>query len=719
MKDVLAHLRVVANPRDAVSWHRVLLLLDGARPAHGRRPARTLGGAADLDDATERLAAYPRRGAYTKDLGRLADAAARARHARRCPPASRWRAWSASTRPMLRHMHPRRLPEAREGPRALRHHRERATGASPRCSPTWRSSRRPTASATCSRRSVDEGLLTLSTIHSAKGLEWQAVFVIWMVDGRFPSYHNLHDDEEVEEERRLLYVAVTRAKEHLYLIVPDRHLRPELGHGARQAVALRRGVAGGHPARASRSSTTPASDEPARRDRHSRRDRRARLTPPACSTLRHPPRTMVLAGRDAATPLPPACWDVHARHRTQRGSAPPRQRARGCARAGTCRGRRLGRCRRARRLRGRRAGSRRLRRGARPIRRVGGRRELWQRLAAGRERRLAALRRRPLGVDGVRVDLDRARPVGVDLSLRAVGVSADPGVGVGTRQRVGTGLGRLVLRRRLRRLGAARAVCNARDRHQPVRVRARARTSARDGSTSSAIATSRGTSPAVGDGDGALSGRRCPTRSSACRDIVSFVSTGGPATRWHRGAPGAGACMAKAGAGTATDAGPGFAITTARARTGRSTHGVSESPITPVPSAPGARPALSAGRAAAAAPAGGSVSSTRRRRPTMARVAASRSAASGSAAGVPASSTDRAGRRRRRGVDRRAAEPSVAPRAPSTFRAEQGRTRGGGTTGMQAGERGGGEGSGERGGREGSGGHGGGARGARGQLGLR
>jgi DNA helicase-2/ATP-dependent DNA helicase PcrA len=67
---------------------------------------------------------------------------------------------------------------------------------------------------------VDEGLLTLSTIHSAKGLEWRAVFVIGMVDGRFPSLFNLRDENDVEEERRLLYVAVTRAKEHLYLTYP-------------------------------------------------------------------------------------------------------------------------------------------------------------------------------------------------------------------------------------------------------------------------------------------------------------------------------------------------------------------------------------------------------------------------------------------------------------------------------------------------------------------
>src|SRR5262249_23210947 len=61
----------------------------------------------------------------------------------------------------------------------------------------------------------EEGLLTLSTIHSAKGLEWRAVFVIWAAEGKFPSDYNLHDDDEVEEERRLMYVATTRAKEQL------------------------------------------------------------------------------------------------------------------------------------------------------------------------------------------------------------------------------------------------------------------------------------------------------------------------------------------------------------------------------------------------------------------------------------------------------------------------------------------------------------------------
>jgi len=66
----------------------------------------------------------------------------------------------------------------------------------------------------------DDERLVLSTIHSAKGLEWRCVFVIWVVDGRFPSAYSFMTEDELEEERRLLYVAVTRAKDHLFLTYP-------------------------------------------------------------------------------------------------------------------------------------------------------------------------------------------------------------------------------------------------------------------------------------------------------------------------------------------------------------------------------------------------------------------------------------------------------------------------------------------------------------------
>src|SRR4029077_4897686 len=72
VKDVLAHLRVIANPRDAVSWHRVLLLLDGLGPRTAEDLTGQLAAGSGLEEATERLPAYPRRGAYTKDLARLA-----------------------------------------------------------------------------------------------------------------------------------------------------------------------------------------------------------------------------------------------------------------------------------------------------------------------------------------------------------------------------------------------------------------------------------------------------------------------------------------------------------------------------------------------------------------------------------------------------------------------------------------------------------------------
>ena len=69
---------------------------------------------------------------------------------------------------------------------------------------------------------LDEDYLILSTIHSAKGQEWKAVFVLNVVDGCIPSDMSTGSAEDIEEERRLLYVAMTRAKDQLSLIVPHR-----------------------------------------------------------------------------------------------------------------------------------------------------------------------------------------------------------------------------------------------------------------------------------------------------------------------------------------------------------------------------------------------------------------------------------------------------------------------------------------------------------------
>ena len=87
---------------------------------------------------------------------------------------------------------------------------------------------------------LDENYLILSTIHSAKGQEWKAVFVLNCVDGCIPSDLAVGSPSEIEEERRLLYVAMTRAKDHLHMIVPQRfHAHQQRSNGDRHLYAVR------------------------------------------------------------------------------------------------------------------------------------------------------------------------------------------------------------------------------------------------------------------------------------------------------------------------------------------------------------------------------------------------------------------------------------------------------------------------------------------------
>ena len=75
----------------------------------------------------------------------------------------------------------------------------------------------------------DKEAVNLSTVHQAKGLEFHTVFVIWLTDGMFPSSRSMDDRKDLEEERRLFYVAITRAKDELYLTYP--HMRLTGGYG--------------------------------------------------------------------------------------------------------------------------------------------------------------------------------------------------------------------------------------------------------------------------------------------------------------------------------------------------------------------------------------------------------------------------------------------------------------------------------------------------------
>ena len=87
---------------------------------------------------------------------------------------------------------------------------------------------------------LDEDYLILSTIHSAKGQEWRCVHVLNVVDGCIPSDMATGTTDEIEEERRLLYVAMTRAREHLHLVVPHRfYVTQQAGGGDRHVYAAR------------------------------------------------------------------------------------------------------------------------------------------------------------------------------------------------------------------------------------------------------------------------------------------------------------------------------------------------------------------------------------------------------------------------------------------------------------------------------------------------
>src|SRR6266404_7074412 len=85
-----------------------------------------------------------------------------------------------------------------------------------------------------------EDYLVLSTIHSAKGQEWDAVFVLNVTDGCIPSDMAVGRPAQIEEERRLLYVAMTRARQHLHLVQPLRFFRAQQHrHGDSHVLTVR------------------------------------------------------------------------------------------------------------------------------------------------------------------------------------------------------------------------------------------------------------------------------------------------------------------------------------------------------------------------------------------------------------------------------------------------------------------------------------------------
>ncbi len=218
VKDVLAFLRILENPRDEVSWYRLLLLLPGIGDATARAAIDAMAAVAWESTAFGRYNPPPRARAAHGSLVALLDglrAGAIQDEAQVAADIARVRLLYDN---ILRERYDRvepRLADLDQLQIIAAGYPDRATFLSALALEP------PQATqdlATGTREEND--CLVLSTAHSAKGKEWDAVFVIWAVDGWFPSARCLNNDEETEEERRLMYVALTRARNHLSVTYP-------------------------------------------------------------------------------------------------------------------------------------------------------------------------------------------------------------------------------------------------------------------------------------------------------------------------------------------------------------------------------------------------------------------------------------------------------------------------------------------------------------------
>lgn len=214
IKDMLALLRFVENPRDRVAGFRLMHLIPGVGPASAQRVLDHMADHIDPIAAIEHAPAPPRAGgdwaAFTAVLAGL-------RHSDWPSDVERARTWYET--------HLDRIHEDAESRRADLIQLEQIASGYPSRERFLTELTLDPPDATSDQAGVpllDEDYLILSTIHSAKGQEWKSVFVLNVVDGCMPSDLGAGTTAEIEEERRLLYVAMTRAKDDLYLIVPQR-----------------------------------------------------------------------------------------------------------------------------------------------------------------------------------------------------------------------------------------------------------------------------------------------------------------------------------------------------------------------------------------------------------------------------------------------------------------------------------------------------------------
>ncbi len=218
VKDVLAFLRILENPRDEVSWYRLLLLLPGIGDATARAAIESMASAAWESAAFGRYSPPPRARAAHAALVSLLDGLRNGLTADEAQVSAEIAQVRFMYDDVLRERYDRvepRLADLDQLQAIAAGYPDRATFLSALALEP------PEATQDMSGGSrEEEDCLVLSTAHSSKGKEWDAVFLIWAVDGFFPSSRCLNSEEETEEERRLMYVALTRARNHLSVTYP-------------------------------------------------------------------------------------------------------------------------------------------------------------------------------------------------------------------------------------------------------------------------------------------------------------------------------------------------------------------------------------------------------------------------------------------------------------------------------------------------------------------
>lgn len=214
IKDLLAHLRVIVNPGDRLSWHRVLMLVEKIGPKTAQKIFEAI---VDARAGTAGLLTLELQGQTARNIEPLRDLYRRLETD--STPAAMGEAVLAYYMPLLQanyEDHPKRTKDLEQLLTIMgRYERLEAFLADMALEP-------PADLVDNGLRTVagEDKRLVLSTVHSAKGLEWHTVIVIWTLDGRFPSLHALNTPEDLDEELRLLYVAATRARRDLMFTCP-------------------------------------------------------------------------------------------------------------------------------------------------------------------------------------------------------------------------------------------------------------------------------------------------------------------------------------------------------------------------------------------------------------------------------------------------------------------------------------------------------------------